>query len=200
MDLVPFGRGAGRGRRAMRGMFTLAFAAAGLCCATARAQRAVYVIRHAERQGESLSAAGLARADRLADLLEHAGITTICTTQIERTKQTADPLRKRLEGRGLAVRARELPLPDELLRDPANAALLSAYGESVAAALRAGGPDEIVLVVGHDVMVPAVVRGLGASTDVVIAPDEFDHLFVVIPRAEGDERPAGVLHLRQGSE
>ena len=57
------------------------------------AQKAVIVVRHAERADESqdslLSAPGTARAEALARHLEQAGVTSIYVTQYQRTRLTA---------------------------------------------------------------------------------------------------------------
>ena len=69
----------------------------------AAAQRAVFVVRHAEKQSESnepgvpLSEAGRARANRLAALLKSAGVTAIYSTDFVRTLETAEPLAARLK-------------------------------------------------------------------------------------------------------
>ena len=62
------------------------------------AQRAVFVVRHAEKASDAneasvpLSPAGAARANRLAELLKDAGITAIYSTDTVRTQKTAEPL------------------------------------------------------------------------------------------------------------
>ncbi len=63
----------------------------------ARAQSVVYVIRHGHREPnhEELSPLGKAQAAHLARLLENAGITSIYTSDVPRTKDTADPLAAR---------------------------------------------------------------------------------------------------------
>ena len=62
---------------------------------TVSAQEAIYLVRHAEREDSSadskLSAAGEARAARLAEWLGTARITHIYTTDLRRTIQTAMP-------------------------------------------------------------------------------------------------------------
>jgi len=64
--------------------------------AVAHGQKAVFVVRHAERQDDSadtpLSAAGADRARRLAAILKDAGVTAIYATQWQRTQQTVAPL------------------------------------------------------------------------------------------------------------
>ena len=74
-------------------------AAVGFCCAAAapaRAQKAVILVRHAEKVDESedplLSAAGKARARALARSLRTAGVKAVYVTQYKRTGLTAAPL------------------------------------------------------------------------------------------------------------
>ena len=86
--------------------------ALGLCCPcpVAAAQKLVYVVRHAERADggappagmttpadPELSAAGAARAQKLAAMLADAGVTAIITTEFKRTKNTAAPLAVKLK-------------------------------------------------------------------------------------------------------
>ncbi|MEI6666523.1 MAG: histidine phosphatase family protein [Acidobacteriota bacterium] len=141
--------------------------AGGPWIATPSAQEAVFVVRHAERLNDSadspLSAAGLARAARLADHLRDARITSIVVTQFVRTADTAQPLADRLG----------LPLT---LVPAAQTAVLVAR-------LRALGPKARVLVVGHSNTVPDILTALGSSEPVTIAPEDFANLFVVLPRA-----------------
>jgi Histidine phosphatase superfamily (branch 1) len=60
------------------------------------AQQAVFLIRHADRLDSSLdsplSQAGRARAEQLAMLLKHTGISAIYTSEWQRTIATAEPL------------------------------------------------------------------------------------------------------------
>ena len=62
----------------------------------AYAQRAVFLVRHADRLDESedtpLSKSGEARAQLLARLLKDSGITAIYTSQWQRTIKTASRL------------------------------------------------------------------------------------------------------------
>ena len=62
----------------------------------AQAQKAVFLVRHAEKVDESedplLSAAGKARARALARSLRTAGVKAIYVTQYKRTGLTAAPL------------------------------------------------------------------------------------------------------------
>lgn len=142
--------------------------------AVAGAQQIVFLVRHAERadmaapgqaamQAQAdplLSAAGEARAARLAAMLGDAGISAVFATEYRRTRDTAQPLAGRL---GLTVET-------VAARDT----------EALVGRLRSDYADRIVLLVGHSNTVPAVIRALGGP-ELTIADDEYDNLFVVVP-------------------
>ena len=141
--------------------------------ALAAAQQLVIVVRHAERadagapQGRMtaapdppLSAAGKARAEKLASMLSAAGVTAIYTTEFKRTQQTAAPLAAML-----GVTPKTMPSND-------TAALV--------ADLRARHARDIVLVVGHSNTVPDVIKAFGGPV-VTIGDDEYDNVFIVVP-------------------
>jgi broad specificity phosphatase PhoE len=140
----------------------------------ARAQRAVFVVRHAEKASDSndvsvpLSPAGAERARRLAAMLQDAGITAIYSTDTVRTRATAEPL----------ARLRKLPV--EIY------AAKNARGEPTAepllAKLRAENNNDIVLVIGHGDTVPILLRGLGVAEPVAIGTGDYDNLFLVVPQ------------------
>ena len=143
----------------------------------ADAQKAVFLVRHAEKVDESkdplLSAAGTARAEALARHLRTAGVTAIYDTQYKRTALTAAPLAAAAGLKPIVVPADERqPLVDRIRRDDA-----------------AG----VVLVVGHSDTVPALLRLMGQADPVTIAHPEHDNLFVLVPRKDG---PPTVLRLR----
>jgi broad specificity phosphatase PhoE len=127
----------------------------------------VFVVRHAERLDDSndspLSPDGHARAAKLAAQLGDASITAIFVTQFARTAETAKPLADFL---GLPLQ----PIP-------------AARTPDLVARLRALGSHARVLVVGHSDTVPKILRALGSAEQVTIAPDEYDNLFIVLPRA-----------------
>jgi phosphohistidine phosphatase SixA len=131
----------------------------------AAAQGAVFVVRHAERADTSadsvLSAAGQARAMRLAVILKDAGITQIFTTNLRRTVQTAEPV-------AVALRLTPTELPGNDL-------------DALLTKLHSATRRDRVLVVGHSNTVPEIVRGLGVSTPVTIG-EEYDNLLIVIPQ------------------
>jgi broad specificity phosphatase PhoE len=156
------------------GMFAIA---ALIVAADASAQRAVILVRHAERLDTStdsqLSPAGVERAKRLAEMFEDAGITAIYSTNFRRTMSTAEPLAKAL---GLKVSVYD-----------------SKDDRRLVAQLREKHANDVVLVVGHSNSIPAALQALGHPDAISIADDEYTNLFVVTPRAQG---PPVVLRLR----
>jgi broad specificity phosphatase PhoE len=145
--------------------------------APARAQKAVMLVRHAEKVDESddplLSAAGQARARALARHLKTAGVKAIYVTQYKRTRLTAAPL------------AASLGLKPETMQSNDRQGLVDA--------IRKHHPNGVVLVVGHSDSVPDVLRLLGHPEPVTIGHDEYDSLFVAVPARA---RPPTVLRLR----
>ncbi len=137
--------------------------------AVAHAQKLVFVVRHAERADggmttkatdPALSAAGEARAAKLAAMLADAGVTAIFATEFKRTQDTAKPLANRLK-----LKVQQTPSTD-----PA----------AVVAALKKAHESGILLVVGHSNTVPAILKGFGGP-DITIADDEYDNLFIIVP-------------------
>lgn len=128
----------------------------------------VFFVRHAEKVDASrdpaLSAAGHARAERLAALLADAGVEHIHSSDFVRTRDTAAPL---AEARGLEVERydhRDLP------------ALIARMRE-------AGGRH---LVVGHSNTTPAAVALLGGDPGPEIdEAREYDRLYLVTVAADG---------------
>lgn len=143
----------------------------------AAAQQAVIVVRHAEKVDDSrdaaLSAAGEARAARLAGILGGAGVTAVFATEFQRTRRTVEPLASRLH----------LPVIVMPASDTAG----------LAARVRAEQPRGVVVVCGHSNTVPDVLRAFGAVESIAIADAEYDNLFVLVPRGAG---PPLVLRLR----
>jgi broad specificity phosphatase PhoE len=131
---------------------------------SARAQEVVYLVRHAERVDQSsdspLSAAGEARAQRLATALRDAGLTRIFTTELQRTVQTAAPIAAAAQISATAVPAGSV--------------------DRLVSTLQSLGSHDRVLVVGHSNTLPNILTGLGVAASVAIADSEFDNLFVVV--------------------
>jgi len=61
--------------------------------------------------------------------------------------------------------------------------------------LKASNTDDIVLIVGHDVTVPAIIKAFGSMVPVMIETTEFDRLFLVVTRSDSDTRPPGLLQI-----
>jgi len=150
-----------------------------VCAVPARAQDAIYIVRHAERVDDGpqslLSAEGHARAARLGEMLRDAGITGVFVTEYERTVQTAQPAAARLGLTPIVNKADDTP--------------------GLIAKVRALGPAARVLIAGHSDTVPKILAALGYATPVTIAKGEFDNLFIMMPgKAPG--APPLVLRLR----
>ncbi|MGE5279033.1 MAG: histidine phosphatase family protein [Acidobacteriota bacterium] len=144
--------------------------------AAARAQKAVFVVRHAEKASDAndpgvpLSESGTARARRLAAMLKDAGVTAIYSTDYVRTRATAAPLAESLR----------LPIRIYAAKDsegrPSATALIETLRKE---------PQAVALVVGHGDTVPALLSALGVSQKIELADREFDNLFLVVPRTSG---------------
>jgi broad specificity phosphatase PhoE len=138
----------------------------------------IFLVRHAEKKNprddkSTLSGTGLKRAQDLKRALSSVDLKAVYHTEYERTRQTAAP----------TAAAHKLT-PIELKSDDV---------KGLGAALRARKPADDILVVGHSDTVPDILRELGVSTTVVIGPNDYDSLFLVSPRAQG-EPEFHVLH------
>jgi phosphohistidine phosphatase SixA len=152
----------------------------------------VFLVRHAEKadgpgQDPPLSEAGRVRAEALARLLQSARVKGIYTSQFLRTRQTAEPLAKRLGVTAspvpLAVKASNpREVSDESIRE-----LTKRIGEHA---------GEAVLIVGHSNSIPEVIRALGGDAVPKIDESKFDDLFVVTVYAAGR---AKVVQMKYGS-
>jgi len=142
------------------------------------AQKTVIVVRHAERLDSStdspLSPAGLQRAQALAKAVSRAGVAAIFVTGFQRTQMTAAPLAAQLKLTPIVMTANTTPpLIERIRRDHAN---------------------DVVLIVGHSNTVPEILTQLGATEPpVTIQDDEFDSLFILVPRGQA---PPSVVRLR----
>ena len=162
-------------RRSARGRGIPAFTAAPVF-----AQKAVFVVRHAEKisdEDERLTEAGRTRAGRLAEMLKKSGIAAIYSTDTERTIGTAQPLADSL---GQKIRIYEVK-PVEGRFDFA----------PFVARLRAEVPDGVALVVGHSNSVPPILRALGCAEECRSPRTSTTTSSSSCPRQrEGNARPA----------
>jgi broad specificity phosphatase PhoE len=139
----------------------------------AHSQQAVIVVRHGEKFSETderLTEAGHARAARLAVMLRDAGVSAIYSTDTERTRDTVKPL---ADASKLPIRTYDKVAP-------------------MIETLRKEHTNDVVLVAGHTNTIPGILKALGCAGDFKIASDEYDNLFVVVPKGEG----AQLLRLR----
>jgi phosphohistidine phosphatase SixA len=139
----------------------------------------VLLVRHADidlppaTADPSLNAAGRERAEALAHVAGSAGVSTVFTSSLTRTKETVEPI-----GKVLGIAGREMP-----------------SAATVARKARAGEFGTVVLIAGHSNTVPEVIAALGVPTPPVIGETEFDNLFVVtVTEPSG----ASLLALRYG--
>jgi len=148
-------------------------------------QQAIFLVRHAEKATDSnepsvaLSEAGTARANRLAGMLQAAGITAVYATDTVRARKTAEPLAK---SAGLEIRTYT---PRDAGGKPAPQILVDR--------LKKEEPRGVVLVVGHSNTVPELLAALGDVAKVEIPSTQYDDLFVVVPRTGG---PPTVVRLK----
>src|SRR5438105_3635012 len=123
----------------------------------AEAQKAVYLVRHAEKAGDALTSPltekGGRRAQALARLLKDAGIKAIYTSDFRRTQLTAKPL------------------ADQLRITPK--AILNGDADTTFNEVRRDHLADIVLVVGHSNTIPALVKKWTGKD--VPAPEESEY-------------------------
>ncbi|MBI3347625.1 MAG: histidine phosphatase family protein [Burkholderiales bacterium] len=129
----------------------------------------VVLVRHAERATEpagdpALTAAGVQRAQALAQALAGLHVNAILTTPFRRTRDTAAPL------------AQALGLTPQIVDAKAG------HVQAVADAVRA--QSGVVLVVGHSNTVTAVLAALGGPKLAALCETSFQHVFVLQPAAE----------------
>lgn len=107
----------------------------------------VLLVRHADIEllphsdDPPLSSAGRERAEALAHVVGAAGVATVFTSPLIRTKQTVEPLVARI-----GVQPREVPPPTILAQQ-----------------VRSGALGEMVMIAGHSNTVPQMMDALGVS-------------------------------------
>jgi broad specificity phosphatase PhoE len=142
----------------------------------------VVLVRHGEKQptpadDPSLSEAGVARAQALADALAQTKPSTIIVSARKRTAETA------------AVVAKNTGVTPTVI------ALDATHVKSVAdAVMKAKG---VVLVVGHSNTVPAIVNALGGPKLADLCDASYATMFIVTPAANG--QPTQVVRASYGT-
>lgn len=130
-----------------------------------RYPKTVILVRHAEKadndpRDPDLSAAGVARAQALARMLEHADVTHLYATEFRRTRQTLEPL-SLLSGAGIQT----VPA-----RDP----------RAVVSAIEQLPRNSVAVVAGHSNTIPALVVALAKGTEpFTLGESDYDRLYVV---------------------
>jgi broad specificity phosphatase PhoE len=141
------------------------------------AQKAIVVVRHAERIDQSadsaLSAEGTARAEALAKVLKALEVKAVYVTQYQRTSLTAAPLTAAASLKPIQVQADATP---ELVER-----------------MKKEFPNDVVLTVGHSNTVPRILKLLGATESVQLTDTDYDNLFIVVPQSSG---PPTLLRLK----
>lgn len=127
----------------------------------------VILVRHAEKASATerdpvLSEAGVQRAKDLAAALADAGVGSVITTQLQRTRLTAADV----------IAATQLTPIVVTAGGPTHAA-------DVAAAVRARPAGEVVLVVGHSNTVNAIIGALGGPRMGDICDSQYSNLFIM---------------------
>jgi broad specificity phosphatase PhoE len=166
--------------------------ASGGACARGRT---FIVVRHAEKapppeaapDDPPLSERGRARAQAVATMFEHAGITRLVASRYRRTQETLAPLAERLHlPVDVQEQSKQPPPPlDELVRG-----------------LRASPDGAVVMVASHSNVLPRLVRELsgGAALRDVrgdsLADDDYSRAYVITEPCAGAPQ---VLELSSGS-
>jgi phosphohistidine phosphatase SixA len=160
------------------------------------------LVRHADKAAQPaddppLTAAGVKRAQDLAAALRTAGVTAIITTQLRRTRETAQPLATALgivpevvnvgERALVPNPASDTQFPPEVVKERAE------YIKALEPAVRRH--SGVVLVVGHDWSVPGLIASLGGPQLSNICSSVYDNLFV-LTSANGK---VNLIHARYGA-
>lgn len=162
----------------------------------------IILVRHADKASQPaddppLTEVGLRRAQDLADALRTAGVTAIITTQLRRTRETAQPLATALGIVPEVINVGQRALvpnpavgaqfPPEVIKERAE------YIRTLELALRRR--SGVVLVVGHDWSVPGLIVSLGGPQLPNICSSVYDNLFV-LTSGKGN---ANLVHARYGA-
>jgi phosphohistidine phosphatase SixA len=144
----------------------------------------VFLVRHAEKASEPaqdppLLEIGNTRAKELAQVLSKTEIKAIYTSELLRTKQTAEPL-----ARLLNLETTTIPIKNNLQKS----------FQEIAKRIF-DKPGENVLVVGHSNTVPEIIKALGVDRNFIIEDNEYNNLFIVTIFSKGKPQ---VIQLKFG--
>ena len=140
----------------------------GASVAIADAQQVIFLVRHTEQAvgiDPPLTEAGKHRAKRLAGVLKDAGIDVIYTTEFKRTGQTSE-----IVGRTLNIDVKIHPRRDV---------------DGLIRRLQTQHVHDRVLIVDHS-RLSVLLWDLGHREEVRIGQLDYDNLFVIIPKSDGD--------------
>lgn len=146
----------------------LALAVCAIVPSLAIAQKAVILVRHAERDpkaADGISDAGRERAKSLARALKDAGVTHIVRSDTLRTKQTAEPTLKQGEIKEAVVKAD------------------ASHVDGAAKAIQGAGETAVVLYVGHSDTIEPLLRRLRYKGPVSF-DDPFGNLIILMPKGD----------------
>ena len=154
-------------------LFLLSFSA----FSEARADQVIYLIRHAEQMHDvedpPLTDIGQQRAKIWARILRDANLKMIYTSKKRRTMQTGQPIAEALEVPMETISRKDVQgLVDRVHNEYAN---------------------DAVLIISHTRTLPKLVKAFGSFDDGTINRDDYDNLFVIVPKEEDD---ATMLRLR----
>lgn len=150
----------------------------------------VFLVRHAEKaptppEDPPLSDKGKVRAERLSEVLQKANIKAIYTSQFLRTKQTVEPLARRLGLTAVAIpikmdRVKTFMVAEESTR---------AFTDKIY-----GSEGDAVLIVGHSNTLPEIIKMLGGDTVPELGEKEYDDIFVVTVYGKGKSKVTRVKY------
>lgn len=130
----------------------------------------IIVVRHAEKATDdpkdpSLSEQGIARAEKLAEVLRDANVKAVYSTQYKRTTLTGQPT---AVANGLKVDAREVNKQND-----------KTYVVDLLKEIRKKFHGETVLIVGHSNTVPEIVKAITGKDIKLINENDFDRMYVI---------------------
>lgn len=155
------------------------FLALGAATSASAQASLIVLVRHGEKattggNDPSLSVAGQARAEALAQVLGHSGIQHILVTELRRTSETAAVVARNGQLSPTVVSVAKRSVPD--------------HARAVAQALDALPPGSAALVVGHSNTIPPIIAALGGPVLPDLGDNEYATLFVL-------ERSGGTVRL-----